>query len=375
MSIQIRTADLNDIPVLLQFQQEAWFEDYLNVIPPAYAQYAIGVYGTKEALHQQIEGDNLYLVAEVNNKVVACATAEILNDDEAELWWIHTTKSYRGRGIGRRLIDGITTQLTNKVPKLCVTTFQDYTATLKFYEHLGFQVQKKFIYETQGFQISEVRLYRILPSQKENRIMSEFWEMAFQEKKMMWGGEPITVAIEASETFKELGFKKILIPGFGYGRNAKPFYAKGFEVTGIEISSTAIKLAHEFLGEEIRVFHGSVDDMPFDQDVYDGIFCHALIHLLDSGQRKKLIQDCYHQLQHDGLMVFTTITKDASTYGVGEKLGTDRYRTQHGVDLYFYDEDSIKQAFGEFGLIEATKIDEDGNRRPATKFWKIVCKR
>lgn len=205
--------------------------------------------------------------------------------------------------------------------------------------------------------------------------MSEFWEAAFREKNLMWGEAPIPLAIEVSEIFQQLGYRKILIPGFGYGRNARPFYEKGFEVTGIEISGTAIKLAHELLGQEIRVFQGSVDDMPFDQDSYDGIFCHALIHLLDSGQRKKLILDCYRQLRRGGMMFFTAITKDASTYGVGEKLGTDRYRTKDGVNLYFYDQDSIKDEFGEVGLIEVAKIAEAGNGKPAATFWKVVCKR
>lgn len=205
--------------------------------------------------------------------------------------------------------------------------------------------------------------------------MSEFWEDAFQEKKMMWGEKPIPLAIEASEIFKGQGFRKVLIPGFGYGRNAKPFYEKGFEVTRIEISETAIELAYKLLGRNIRVFHGSVDDMPFDEDTYDGIFCHALIHLLDSDQRKKLIMDCYRQLRHDGLMVFTAVTKHAVTYGVGEKLGTDRYRTKDGVNLYFYDKDSIQEEFGRFGLIEATEIDESGNGKPGTKLWKILCKK
>ena len=205
--------------------------------------------------------------------------------------------------------------------------------------------------------------------------MTEFWENAFQEKQMMLGEEPITLATEIAEIFRQRGFGKVLIPGFGYGRNARPFYEKGFEVTGIEISSTAITLAHELLGSDIRVFHGSVDDLPFDQEIYDGIFCHALIHLLDSAGRKKLLSDCYRQLRHGGMMVFTAITKDASTYGVGEKLGTDRYKTKDGVNLYFYDQDSIKEEFGEVGLIEATKIDEGGNGKPTTKFWKIVCQR
>ncbi|HUN07512.1 MAG TPA: class I SAM-dependent methyltransferase [Aggregatilineales bacterium] len=205
--------------------------------------------------------------------------------------------------------------------------------------------------------------------------MSEFWEAAFQEKQRMWGEEPTPSAIEVSEVFKRSGFKKILIPGFGYGRNARPFYAKGFEVTGIEISSTGIKLAHELLGPEIRVFHGSVDDMPFDQEIYDGIYCHALIHLLDSSQRKKFLLDCYRQLQHGGVMVFTAITKDASTYGVGEELSTDRYRTKDGVNLYFYDQDSIIDEFGGVGLIEVTKNDEAGHGRPAAWFWKVVCQK
>jgi len=74
-------------------------------------------------------------------------------------------------------------------------------------------------------------------------------------------------------------------------------------------------------------------------------------------------------------MFFTAITKDASTYGVGDKLGADRYRTKDGVNLFFYDEASIKEEFAEFGLIEAIKIDETGNGKPATKFWKIICKK
>lgn len=205
--------------------------------------------------------------------------------------------------------------------------------------------------------------------------MSEFWEKAFQEKKMMWGEDPITLAGDVSDIFKQRAFRTVLIPGFGYGRNAVPFYENGFDITGIEISQTAIELAYQLLGPDIRVFHGSVEEMPFDQTIYDGLFCHALIHLLDSDQRKKLIQNCYDQLQYDGLMVFTAITKDASTYGIGEKLGPDRYRTQHGVNLYFYDDTSIKEEFRAFGLIEATKIDEGGDGKPLTRFWKIVCQK
>ncbi|MEM8535375.1 MAG: GNAT family N-acetyltransferase [Chloroflexota bacterium] len=157
--IQIRRVVVADVPILQAFQREGWFEDYRTIIPAGYAEYAMGVYGTTDSLQRQIETDNLYLVVEDEGAVVACATAEVLNDDEAELWWIHTTKSHRGRGIGRQLVNEIKQQLMGKVPTLCVTTFQGYTSTLAFYERLGFKVQKMYVSEIQGFSIPEVRLW------------------------------------------------------------------------------------------------------------------------------------------------------------------------------------------------------------------------
>ncbi|WP_406600937.1 class I SAM-dependent methyltransferase [Mangrovimonas aestuarii] len=38
-------------------------------------------------------------------------------------------------------------------------------------------------------------------------------------------------------------------------------------------------------GNHINVYCGSVVDMPFDDKPYDGIFCYALIHLLNENER------------------------------------------------------------------------------------------
>ena len=70
-------------------------------------------------------------------------------------------------------------------------------------------------------------------------------------------------------------------------------------------------------------------------------------------------------------MIFTAITKDAPTYGAGECIATDTFKTKDGVNLFFYDEQSIKAEFENIGLIEASIIEE----QPATKFWKIICRK
>lgn len=101
---------------------------------------------------------------------------------------------------------------------------------------------------------------------------------------------------------------------------------------------------------------------------YDGIFCYALIHLLDSNERKKLIHDCYSQLTGNGYMVFTTISKKAPTYGKGTLIGKDRYEQFGGVKMFFHDRESISEEFGNAGLSEISEVIEN------YPFFLIKCK-
>jgi SAM-dependent methyltransferase len=197
----------------------------------------------------------------------------------------------------------------------------------------------------------------------------EFWESAFGEKQEMWGFEPSKSAVLTKDFFIQKSVKNILIPGIGYGRNAQIFKENGIAVTGIEISKTAIEMARKHYGTDMVIHHGSVTDMPFDKSQYDGIFCYALIHLLDGSEREKLIRDCYNQLSENGYMVFTVISKDAHTYGQGKFVSKDRYEIFDGVNMFFYDKESIKSEFGKAGLFEVTEISE------SQPFFLIQCKK
>jgi SAM-dependent methyltransferase len=208
--------------------------------------------------------------------------------------------------------------------------------------------------------------------------MTEFWESSFKDKQEMWGWEPADSAIKTLELFKKYGLNKILIPGFGYGRNGKIFADNGFKVTGIEISETAVDLANKHFGDSIKVYHGSVSSMPFDQELYDGIFSYGLIHLLNAIERTKLIDDCYKQLRPNGYMVFVSISKMDFRYGQGKEISKDTFEPWPGLTLFFYDSDSIKSDFGNSGLIDAEVINEpikDLGDKPSQRFWYIICKK
>ena len=197
--------------------------------------------------------------------------------------------------------------------------------------------------------------------------MAEFWEGAFKDKGAMWGEEPAKSALLARDFFLKKGIKKVLVPGFGYGRNARLFHEGGMAVTGIEISATAIELARQHFGTQMIIHHGSVTAMPFDQQEYDGIFCYGLIYLLDEEERRQLIQRCYEQLAPGGYMIFTAITKGASTYGKGTAIGKDRFEMFGGVKLFFYDEESVQADFSKYGLLKVSEVEEN------YPFYFITC--
>jgi len=208
--------------------------------------------------------------------------------------------------------------------------------------------------------------------------MSEFWDEMFRKIGVTWRFEPVDSAIFASDLFAQNEFHKILIPGVGFGRNAKPFLEKGMDVTGIEISETAIRLAREN-GLDFPIHHGSVAQMPFDDSVYDGIYCYALIHLLNQNERRQFLKNCYNQLRGGGLMVFITASKSYTKLNEnGKPVSKDRFRIQNGLDVFFYDSVSIEREFRKFGLVEYAEIDEPVKHMPIEepmKFWMVVCRK
>lgn len=200
-------------------------------------------------------------------------------------------------------------------------------------------------------------------------MMAEFWEESFKANQEMWGFEPAKSTVLTNDFFVEQKVKNVLIPGIGYGRNAQLFRENGMQVTGIEISKTAIDLAHKHFGEDLLIHHGSATEMPFDENLYDGIYCYALLHLLDKNEREKLIQDCYDQLAENGFMVFATVSKKAPLYGQGIEISKDRFEVFGAVKMYFYDRETIEEDFANAGLFEIKEVND------IYPFYLIKCKK
>lgn len=73
-----------------------------------------------------------------------------------------------------------------------------------------------------------------------------------------------------------------------------------------------------------------------------------------------------------------SILKKELRYGEGEEIGKDTFEKNYGVTLYFYDSESIRLYFGNWGLLAAREIREPTRNledKPSQEFWHMTSTR
>ena len=187
--------------------------------------------------------------------------------------------------------------------------------------------------------------------------MNTFWEERFSDEGRIWGTTPSRTSEYAVQLFNKAGVHEVLVPGSGYGRNAVAFSRAGFQVTGIEISTTAIALALQN-SEGVRYNHGSVLDMPFDDSMYDGIYCFNVLHLFRKSDRAAFLARCREQLKEGGVMFFVVFSDREPSYGMGKKVEENTFESKPGREVYYYSAEDLLMEFRDFEVLEAGMMED-----------------
>lgn len=145
--ITIRKATLDDLPILLHFEQEIIkaerpFDVTIKEDPISY-------YDLKQMV---LDEDACVLVAESEGKVVASGYAiskrarHYLNHEYyAYLGFMYTDSAYRGKGINALIVEALKNWSTEKgFQEIRLTVYSDNLPAIKAYEKVGF---KKHIIE------------------------------------------------------------------------------------------------------------------------------------------------------------------------------------------------------------------------------------
>ena len=185
--------------------------------------------------------------------------------------------------------------------------------------------------------------------------MGAYWDGRFGREGKIWGMTPSITASYACERFRQEGVRNVLVPGAGYGRNALVFARAGFEVTGVEISTGAIKLA---AGSGIKLIEGSFLDVPLQPRSFDAIYCYNVLHLFLESDRRRFVAKSAEALREGGLAFFAVFSDAEASFGKGGQVEPGTYESKPGRPVHYFSEGDLVDHFAAFDVLE-TGVMED----------------
>ena len=176
--------------------------------------------------------------------------------------------------------------------------------------------------------------------------------------------DPPKVLVELVEREKVKSCKTIDL-GCGTGKYAIYLASKGFDVTGVDISPTAIKIAKENAKKKNVKCNFLIDDVVGDLDKIEETFAFAydweLLHHIIPKKRKKYVENVYRLLNSRGKYLSVCFSEKDPQFG-----GSGKYReTPLGTILYFSSEEELRALFDPFfNIIELKTIEISGKSAP-----------
>ncbi len=169
---------------------------------------------------------------------------------------------------------------------------------------------------------------------------------------------------------------KSLDLGCGTGHYAIYLAGKGFEVTGVDISPTAIGIARDNARKKGARCHFITADVLGDLKELPGTFGFAydwgLLHHLLPEQRTTYIQNVYGKLKAKGRYLSLCFSEQDPQFG-----GAGKYRkTSLGTLLYFSSEEELRDLFEPyFHIAELKTIRISGKFAPHLAIYVFMEKR
>ena len=147
------------------------------------------------------------------------------------------------------------------------------------------------------------------------------WEKIFKAQE--WGKYPSENLIQfVARNFykKNRAEVKLLEVGCGTGANIWYMSREGFNVSGIDGSDTAIKIAQERMKNEnlnARLIVGDIISLPFDNMEFDAIIDNECLYSNNEQNSIRVLSEINRVLKNEGLFYSRTFSKEMF---IGEKL-------------------------------------------------------
>ena len=164
--------------------------------------------------------------------------------------------------------------------------------------------------------------------------------------------------------------------GCGTGNNSIYLARQGFEVTGVDVSPTAVGIARQRAQQQgvkcnfiVADVLGGLKELA---ECYDFALDWELLHHLYPDQRKTYVQNVWDRLVPDGLYLSLCFSENDSQFG-----GSGKFRkTSLGTILYFSSEAELRDLFSPgFAIRDLRTIPVQGKHASHLAVYAFMQKR
>lgn len=186
--------------------------------------------------------------------------------------------------------------------------------------------------------------------------INDYWNGRFANEGQIWGETASPTTAAASVWFDRYQVDKVLVPGAGYGRNAKAL-ASVYTVDALELSPAAVAAGRKW-APEVRFIEGSVLDLPSTLGTYDAVYAYDVLHLFMAAERERMIWEITGRLRPGGLLYCTVFSDEDAACGVGEQVEPGSYAYKPGKFAHFYREGELEQEWQGLMVLASGSLDE-----------------
>ena len=193
--------------------------------------------------------------------------------------------------------------------------------------------------------------------------------------------EPDEILVKVVKFLRKRKILKVLDLGCGAGRHVVYMASQTFEVYGVDISETGLKMTKERLkANSLDAFLVRCDMkfQPFIHSCFDMVICLNTIYHQRLKEIQQTILEVHRILKNKGYFLVNFHSKRSYRYGKGVKVEENTYMDddgpEKGVLHHFVDEAELKQLFRNFRIVRK-RLNEHMVKGWLRSRWEVLAEK
>lgn len=208
-----------------------------------------------------------------------------------------------------------------------------------------------------------------------NNSMKKLWENLHKQNRFR-PKYPAEIIVQfIFRNFNREKSNKILDLGCGAGRHVYFMASENIDAYGIDISKDGVDYTEKILknsGLSANVKVASVDDIPYQDNYFDGIISYGVLYYCKMNEIKRSVSEIRRVLKPGGKALLVVRNTKDYRYGNGHEIEKNTFLineensnkcafNENGMQMHFFDLDEIKELFEKFNEVYVDEIIETHN--------------